>query len=502
VANRVISLRLTRSARRDNNTGQLGYTTSATCGSDPCSQVPQTLASPTGMASLGAGGLHSLAAASSATRLASTTYAYDELYRLTGAAGSSSTTSYNYDPVGNRLSKVLNGTSTGYSYDKADRILTAGSTTYSVNNAGNLVTRGTDGFGYDQANRLTSASVGAATGTYVYDGDGKRVSKTVGSTTTNYLYDIVGGLPLLLDDGARKYVYGLGLVYSVDKSTAAAQVYHTDGLRSMRGITDSTGNVVQTYQTDEFGVPMTNQGSSAQPFGYAGEQRDPEDGLVYLRARMYDPTTGRFVQQDVMRGTAERPCTLNRGTYAEGNPVGELDPSGLFTCSVSLGASASLPASGGLSLGIGFDDKGSVGVFYAPQYGGSTNIGASGSVSVALLNEPDIFRLSGPFVYGGGSVSISGIPLLGAAGEAVFDPSMAGSGFVGVQAELQIGKAVKDLSTLFGYRSVTSAVYKLNDVGNFLLKSTVGGSPLGQLLDACQQAALTGGQIKSMILRN
>jgi hypothetical protein len=36
-----------------------------------------------------------------------------------------------------------------------------------------MVTRGTDSFGYDQANRLTSTSVGGATGTYHYDGDGE-----------------------------------------------------------------------------------------------------------------------------------------------------------------------------------------------------------------------------------------------------------------------------------------------------------------------------------------
>ncbi len=74
----------------------------------------------------------------------------------------------------------------------------------------------------------------------------------------------------------------LGLAYTVDTSNAVA-IYQTDGLGSARALTDSSGNVVQTYLTDAFGVPTGTQGSSTQPFQYTGEQRDG-DGLVYLRA--------------------------------------------------------------------------------------------------------------------------------------------------------------------------------------------------------------------------
>jgi hypothetical protein len=98
---------------------------------------------------------------------------------------------------------------------------------------------------------------------------------------------------VLLDDGARKYVWGAGgLAYSVNKSSGAIGVYHTDGLDSVRAITDSSANVVQTYETDEFGVQRVTQGTSTQPFGNTGEQTDPENGLSYLRARMYDPNSG------------------------------------------------------------------------------------------------------------------------------------------------------------------------------------------------------------------
>jgi hypothetical protein len=75
--------------------------------------------------------------------------------------------------------------------------------------------------------------VGGTTTTNVYDGDGKRASQTVGSTTTSYFYDVGGGLPVVLSDGSRKYVWGLGLAYTVDSGNNA-QVYQTDGLGSVK----------------------------------------------------------------------------------------------------------------------------------------------------------------------------------------------------------------------------------------------------------------------------
>src|SRR6266852_5915046 len=91
---------------------------------------------------------------------------------------------------------------------------------------------------------------------YTYDGDGNRVSKQLtfsgGSQTTSYVYDVAGGLPVLLDDGQRKYVWGLGLAYATDESGNVVGVYHTDGLGSVRAMTDVEGTVVQTRSTDAY----------------------------------------------------------------------------------------------------------------------------------------------------------------------------------------------------------------------------------------------------------
>ncbi len=199
---------------------------------------------------------------------------------------------------------------------------------YSVNANGNLTARGADTFGYDQANRLKTASVSGVSSSYSYDGDGRRASKTVGGAGTSYTYDVNASLPVLLDDGTRKYVWGLGLAYAVD-SSGSPLVYHSDGLGSVRALTDSAGSIVQTYLYDEYGVVTSTQGSISQPFQYTGEQRDGETGFMYLRARMYDPGMGRFMGRDPLLGMIGSPLTLNRYSYIENDPVNATDPSGL-----------------------------------------------------------------------------------------------------------------------------------------------------------------------------
>ena len=126
-----------------------------------------------------------------------------------------------------------------------DRALTADLTTYSVNANRNLTNRGADTFANDQANRLTSATASGTTISDTYDGDGKRASRAVGSDTTSYVYDVDNSLPGVLTDGTFKYVYGLGLAYAVDGS-GIVQVYHTDGLGSVRAITNGSGMLIQS----------------------------------------------------------------------------------------------------------------------------------------------------------------------------------------------------------------------------------------------------------------
>jgi RHS repeat-associated protein len=50
--------------------------------------------------------------------------------------------------------------------------------------------------------------------------------------------------------------------------------------------------------------------------------------LLYLRARWYNPANGRFQSRDTWGGDANRPISMNRWMYVEGNPVNYSDPTG------------------------------------------------------------------------------------------------------------------------------------------------------------------------------
>jgi len=63
----------------------------------------------------------------------------------------------------------------------------------------------------------------------------------------------------------------------------------TDAIGSTRNLTNSTGITVKSLNYDIFGAVRTQTGTSSTNFKYTGEQTDDESGLVFLRARYYDP---------------------------------------------------------------------------------------------------------------------------------------------------------------------------------------------------------------------
>jgi RHS repeat-associated protein len=76
---------------------------------------------------------------------------------------------------------------------------------------------------------------------------------------------------------------------------------------------------------------LSHNGTTDTPFrfnGRYGVQTDP-NGLLYMRARYYNPAIRRFVNQDVLFGQVSSGISLNRFAFANGNPVSLMDPFGL-----------------------------------------------------------------------------------------------------------------------------------------------------------------------------
>jgi RHS repeat-associated protein len=283
-----------------------------------------------------------------------TTYAYDPLYELTSVTlgdhdrtgpdedDLKNATRFAYDAVGNRLSQTTRGQTILYGYDAADRLLAASGSSFTYDANGNQVskTQGLTGlpivYNYDAANRLTSVIGGIFTSSFFYDGDGNRISQSIRAGTYNYLNDVASALPVVLQesgpDGNISYAHGLGLI----SETAAKfdSFYQYDGLGSVVGLTDARGRLKASYSYDAWGqaTPPYPDDETARrnKFRFTGEAIDPATELYYLRARYYDPSTGRFLTKDDVFGIVRQPRTLNHYAYALNQPTLLTDPTGKF----------------------------------------------------------------------------------------------------------------------------------------------------------------------------
>jgi RHS repeat-associated protein len=112
------------------------------------------------------------------------------------------------------------------------------------------------------------------------------------------------------------------------KPVWTASFYGYDGGGSVRQLTNSASTVTDSYEYDAFGNEFTVSGSTPNEFMYWGEQFDSDLGLYYLRARYYNPLTGRFMSRDPEDGHTWDPQSLHKYLYAKGDPVNGIDPLG------------------------------------------------------------------------------------------------------------------------------------------------------------------------------
>jgi RHS repeat-associated protein len=252
-------------------------------------------------------------------------YTNDEDKRLTKAGS----TTYEYDAANNPTKLGA----TTCKYNAGDEIEKCGETTYEYNNMGqrtkaNPKTSSEDiTYEYNQAGVLTGVkrTTPEINDSYAYNGSNLRVSETIKSATNYLAWDTAEKMPLLLNDGTNSYIYGPGNLPIEQINSSEEPTYlHHDQQGSTRMLTNSTGEDKGAYTYGPYGNTEEHTGTATTPLEYDAQYTSTDTGLIYLRAREYDPTSAQFLTVD-----SKEASTGASYSYGGDNPVNEDDPSGL-----------------------------------------------------------------------------------------------------------------------------------------------------------------------------
>ena len=124
-----------------------------------------------------------------------------------------------------------------------------------------------------------------------------------------------------------KYYYHGGQRVAL-RQGQALYFLHPDHLGSTSLTTDAAGNVVARRRYAPYGKERWVEGTLPTDFGFTGQRDVPGTGLMYYRARYYDPTLGRFISADTIVPNVANPQSLNRYSYVRNNPLKYTDLSG------------------------------------------------------------------------------------------------------------------------------------------------------------------------------
>ena len=306
----------------------------------------------------------------------------------TSYAGSSPVTTvraHSYDDAGNRLTTSTDGVvDHTWTYDEGNLAATMDGLAYGFNPQAELEE---DPRGYS----LLRAPDG--------------VEVEIADPASGLAYSIArdpGGNPVGVYDGVTERIQTWGnpeldqpLVVDEVSGTTAEIVVGIEGLQIGRkapsgaftaAVTDALGSLVLDGNTlvgvpEAFGVGASPAAGSMQRHVYAGLESLPGTPYQLARARVMDPTAGRFVSAD--------PTGLDGGDhrfiYAESQPTGFVDPGGLRADSV-----VADPEAGG-RVGSNRGRTGGIGAMFLCRPGGGcqivwagTGAGATRTVSAGL----------------------------------------------------------------------------------------------------------------------
>jgi RHS repeat-associated protein len=219
----------------------------------------------------------------------------------------------------------------------------------------------------DQLTQMTKT--GLPLERYIYDDQGRRIQKTVGGAIINYLYngpDVYAEYTGNWTTANAYYVHGPNMDDPISRTSGSTtQYFHQDGLGSVVALSGATGSTDATRRYDSWGNVIASTGNMPQ-FGYTGREPDAT-GLVYYRARYYDPSIGRFTQRDPIGLQGG----INQYAYVNGNPTNFTDPWGLKAKSPAPSTTSSYYNTLGTAadIGVGFTPAGVAADVYAAAAG-------------------------------------------------------------------------------------------------------------------------------------
>ena len=298
-------------------------------------------------------------------------YTYDMLGRITRETKTGrEDISYTYDANNNRKQMTIGNKTTAYQYNKNDELLRTDTlhtdtekndvVIYKNDKNGNRlatvnrseipaeakdtsyidvdVTLGDNQLNdnvvnhYNALNQLTETLTKNYKVSFTYDAEGLRTGKTVNGEKTIYVWDGDQVVMELSKGGAvqKRYIRGNDLVYADKGENTEKTYYVTDMHGNVVQLLDESGNVTKTYEYDSFGNEVKPEKKDENPYRYCGEYYDKETEEVYLRARYYEPSVGRFITRDTYTGESDEPLSLHLYTYCENDGVNAWDPSGHY----------------------------------------------------------------------------------------------------------------------------------------------------------------------------
>lgn len=241
-----------------------------------------------------------------------------------------------YDSIGNRTDR-------GGAYTTGNRITSFDGCSYQTDLDGNVTRRECAGaplvtLTWTAESWLTNITVGTDTIRFHYDASGRLARKDRnGVVERRFLWTGPSLLAELDAAGTAKiaeysyYPGGLDRLHAVILGTTA-YFAHTDRLGNMIALTDSAKNVYRAYQYDPWGNHLAFQccgdTTSHRPRWKGALWMGSEVGLYYMRARWYEPRTGRFLSEDPL-GLGGG---INQYVFGGDDPINRGDPTGRDWC--------------------------------------------------------------------------------------------------------------------------------------------------------------------------